>query len=454
MTASNEAILTGGGSTSSFSRTNSPGSTQFCKSPCIAKKESNDQLSSAVKTRIESYTRRPEQATGKLTSDDSPNLLSPSASECEKKAYTLGPTLRRFNRYNEALPYANAALNVNELGVENDSDKNKKKLAEQCMTRLPDSAVELNAELRLPPGTIRDEDLVNDKTGFRAAMYRSEETGRLILVARDTDPKSLVDWRTNTDNGQGRDTDQYSAMRILTGKLAAKNVDFDIAGYSKGGGLAQEGGLMSEKSRVMVFNSAGLNEASLARTGNASFNSLQSRTSSFNAEGEFLTYMNDTTNPDQQLVNARFLRKELAGEGAGVNPMNIKYTNAEFLKAKSKTPWYKSNPEDKGFDDKEVDGKAVDGAKTTYLADLDNMIAAAEEKQRKGEPFRLFPPVQAGSKEVVPNSVPWFNSTPDENSGPSFTRQVQHLMSNVTDGLNTTVAQDKKILQNFIKTCG
>lgn len=150
--------------------------------------------------------------------------------------------------------------------------------------------------------------------------------------------------------------------------------------------------------------------------------------------------MNDTTDPTQQLVNARFLRKELAGEGSGINPMNIKYTNPKAKMAKDEAGLFGKDP-DTGFAD----------AKDAYLIDLDNMISAAEEKQRQGEPFRLFPPVQAGTKEVLPNST---MLKPDENSGPSFKRQVQHLMSNVTDGFNTTMAQDKKVLENFIKKCG
>lgn len=165
------------------------------------------------------------------------------------------PILCRFNRYREALPYARAALDMNKLG---DSPKPPKKdeppqPKAKCLTRLPVTAEALCKELGLPAGTIKDVDLRNDETGFRAAMYRDESTGTLILVGRDTQPTSLADWQTNTRNGDGKDTPQYVAMRKLSGALADRNIPFDMAGYSKGGGLAQEAGLMNTSGKVFVL---------------------------------------------------------------------------------------------------------------------------------------------------------------------------------------------------------
>jgi hypothetical protein len=99
----------------------------------------------------------------------------------------------------------------------------------------------------------------------------------------------------------------------------------------------------ANSSNVYVFNSAGLNNASLARTGQANFNSLASRTSSFSAQDDFLTYMNNITDQAGQLTNARFLRDQLA-EPSGWNlsalkkPMQIQYespgnTNAPTIRA-------------------------------------------------------------------------------------------------------------------------
>lgn len=300
---------------SGFMRTTPPTSVQPCPNLCRLARESGDTLSRAVAARIEALTGHREVQTGRLQIDNQPATVS-GGSKCQQQARALGPTLRRFNRYRAALPYARAAEDMNQLSDENDAPAKRKDRAKKCLTMLPESADELCAALGLPPGTIKQKQLVDNHSGFRAAMYRDEATGTLILVARDTQPHSLVDWKTNTDNGQGLDTDQYAAMRLLSGRLAQHNVKFDVAGYSKGGGLAQEAGLLSKNSEIYVFNSAGLHEASLTRTATDSFDSLRSRTKAFSSEGDFLTYMNETTDPEQQITNARFLRTELAGEAA------------------------------------------------------------------------------------------------------------------------------------------
>ena len=105
----------------------------------------------------------------------------------------------------------------------------------------------------MKPGVLQDSDLRNDITGFRAALYRDEGTGQMILVPRDTQPDSLVDWQSNTRNGMGLDTPQYQRCAGSPSKLAANDQVFDIAGYSKGGGLAQEGGLVSALSQVRAL---------------------------------------------------------------------------------------------------------------------------------------------------------------------------------------------------------
>lgn len=71
----------------------------------------------------------------------------------------------------------------------------------------------------------------------------------------------------NTRNGIGKDTDQYAAMSRLTSKMSLGEQPFDIAGYSKGGGIAQEAGLLNPDAQVRIFNSAGLPDNALQWTG-------------------------------------------------------------------------------------------------------------------------------------------------------------------------------------------
>ncbi|MDD5295820.1 MAG: hypothetical protein PHU46_02805 [Rhodocyclaceae bacterium] len=347
-----------------FDRIAPPSSVLPCQNPCKAAAASDEQLSRAAQARIESYTGAPEPATGLLPSDDAPSLLSADSSACRKKALTLGPTLRRFNRYRQALPYARAADDMNKLNDKPADDPPQG----TCLTRLPDKADDLCDALHLPRGTIKDGDLRNDKTGFRAAMYKDEATGRLILVARDTEPNSLVDWQTNTRNGEGMDTDQYAAMRRLTRRLSKRGVSFDVAGYLKGGGLAQEAALVSRDARAYVFNSAGLHPNSLVHTGNGDFGSLESRTRAFRSEDDFLTTMNETTDPEQQIANVRFLRGELAGENRWlVNPMKIDHRNPERPDGK----------DDPGFQDELA----------AYLKELDRKIVGMEQDGAAGRPL-------------------------------------------------------------------
>lgn len=420
-----------------FGRKAPPSSVQACESPCKLAKAGDDKLSDAAAARIEALTRKPVQKTGIPPATPASSVMPTDASGCEKWAPTMVPALCRFNRYREALPYARAALDMNKLG---DDPKPPKKgeppqPKAKCLTRLPVNAEALCKELGLPAGTIKEEDLRNDETGFRAAMYRDEATGKVILVGRDTQPTSLVDWQTNTRNGEGKDTAQYISMRELSGALADEGVVFDMAGYSKGGGLAQEAGLMNTGGSVFVFNAAGLPEESLKRTGSADFSALARNTKSFSAENDFLTYMNNTTDPAQQIANVKFLRQELAGGNRKfINPMKIDHR------------------------DPSQDGKVDAGFKdelNAYMGELDAKIVGMQRDQLAGRSIQAFPPVRAGQTETIPSSTGAVGKMAGAaNTGPNLGKLAQHQMDNVTDGLQENADRDRKALDNFLKYCG
>lgn len=419
-----------------FGEAKSCSSTACMANECKTSAQANQNLASASQKAIDKYAE--------------PAL---AGTPCAEKAQGLQQdgTLQRFNNFTEAMPYANAANALNKLGDEDGPSE-----SENCLTMLPQTGSELSKELGLPEGAITDEDLRDDETGFRAALLKNEADGSLILVARDTQPDSLVDWKTNTDNGQGRDSEQYEAMRNLTSKLAKKRVNVNIAGYSKGGGLAQEAGLLSPNAKVRVFNSAGLHSASLQRTNNTSFDDLAARTKSFSAQGDFLTFMNDTENDAQQLTNAEFLRDELAGDGAGINPMKIKVRNPAMRQAIDEAGWFGDDP-DPGFAD----------ARGSYLQDIDTMIddarnamqqeamKAVAENRPVENVLQMFPPVRASEHVTLPNSIPGYNwEGKVNNSNPNLAKLIQHKMSNVVEGLSETIDQDKALLNEFINSCG
>ena len=410
-----------------FARASSASAKAPCAACCRADHAKDDELSRASTARIAALTGRPGPAGGP------PSAAAPGArvnSDCAQQARTLEAAVARFDRYREALPSARAAADLNELGDKAGDEPSKK----PCLTRLPTRADELNHVLGMPPNTLDERHLRNDDTGFRAALYKDEGTGRMILVPRDTQPDSLVDWQANTRNGVGLDTPQYEAMRTLTKRLQANDQVFDIAGYSKGGGIAQEGGLVSTSSQVRVFNSAGLADSSLARTGQSGFDSLISRTKAFSAEGDFLTFMNNTTDPGQNIINSRFLRQELAGQGPGLNPINIKVRN----------------PAMRGAND-----PLFERDKRAYLDELDRHIDGMQTAYDTGGVVEAFPPVRAASKETIDDSMTAAGKLLGARSDqPTLGKLAQHKMGVVLDSMETNVANDRKSLSDFLAKCG
>ena len=404
----------------SFSRSSPAAATGPCVACCHADHAKDDQLSKASTARIAALAPASTTAapSGRANSD------------CATQARALAPVVQRFDRYREALPSARAAADLNELGDKPGTEPSKK----PCLTRLPVDAAKLNAAMGSPDGKVRPEDLRNDQTGFRAAVYRDESTGKLILVPRDTQPDSLADWQTNTRNGVGQDTPQYSAMRTLTQHLQAANQPFDIAGYSKGGGLAQEGGLVSTLSQVRVFNSAGLPDSALSWTGQPSFDDLVSRTKGFSADGDFLTFMNNTTDPSQNIINARFLQRELAGLGPGLNPINIKVRN----------------PAMRGVNDPTF---AAD--KQSYIDELGRQIDGMQGTYDSGGVVEGFPAVRAASKETINDSMTLAGKVLGAGGDqPNLGKLAQHKMSAVLDAMESNVANDRKSIAGFLAKCG
>ena len=414
-----------------FSRSSSASAKAPCAACCRADHAKDDELSQASTSRIAALTGQ----RGPTHSASAPGTAmgAPSGrvdSDCAQQARALAPVVQRFDRYREALPSARAAADLNELGDKSGDEPSQK----PCLVRLPVDATKLNAALGLPDGRIQPGDLRNDQTGFRAAMYRDEGTGKLILVPRDTQPDSLSDWQTNTRNGLGEDTPQYVAMRTLTRHLDTASEPFDIAGYSKGGGLAQEGGLVNTLSQVRLFNSAGAPDNALARTGQSSFDDLISRTKAFSSEGEIVTFMNQTTDPGQNIINSRFLQRELGGQGRGLNPINLKVRN----------------PSMRGVDDPDF---ATD--KQSYLDELMGHIDDMQTAYDTGATVTAFPPVRAASSETIPDSMTFAGKLLGARSTqPTLGKLAQHKMGVVLDSMEKNVANDRKSMTQFLAACG
>ena len=387
-----------------------PGTTPACR----GQKTADDELTNAVRERAKHLNAQPSRSTP----------------ICRDRARRMENSADSFVRYRAALPSARAAQDMNELG-----NAKSAPVTQPCLRRLPLDAAGLNQALGIPPGSptaIKEGQLINDTTGFRAAVYQSQSDGRYILVPRDTQPDSLVDWQTNINNGQDEDPDQYKEMRELTGRLAQNPVPFDIGGYSKGGGLAQEGGLMSSASQVYVFNSAGLSSDSLTRTKQSSFDDLASRTTAFSSQGDFLTYMNNTTDPAQQIRNAEYLRAELGAKPGYLHPLAITHRNPESLDGK-------------------LDPKFA-GDRETFLKQLDDLIAKRRANPDGPPPF---PPVRARSESIIPNSMSSLGGNLQAlNDGPNLGKLAQHRISSVVGPMEAQVNLTRGNFETFLKECG
>lgn len=424
-------------------RRRNAGPVQCCPDPCAQGRANDQALTRGARDLAASYQN------GSLANQRT-GPRARGGINCAAEAPRMKAVADRFERYGNAIPSARAANDLNLLG-----DEANRRVSGECLDRLPLDADALNRELGIPPGSpnaITPNDLRNDATGHRAAIYRSRTDGRLIMVSRDTQPDSLVDWKTNIENGQGRDTDQYAATRRLATKLNASGQRFDIAGYSKGGGLAQEAGLLSPNSNVYVFNSAGLHNASLRRTGQGNFDSLVSRTHSFSAENDFLTFMNTTTDPAREVRNAQFLRQHLAGEMSGsLNPMTIKYSNPAHRTLAGQSSWF--NAERAAA--QEAANRAFQADRQAFLESVDQMIARADATPGYDG---LFPPVRSSTHDTVPGRWGGFSalagSTGAGGEEASFGKLVQHKMSQVLGPMEAQLKDDRAALQRFVTSCG
>ncbi len=405
--------------------------TQPCQDPCAEAAGKDKALANGARDLSSAYGQ---------------DQVSRPGTDCATRAPGMTDVANRFDRYGAALPSARAANDLNQL-----QDKDAfSGSAPDCLERLPLNADALNRELGIPadsPNAITDQDLRNDKIGHRSAIFRSKADGRLIMVSRDTQPDTLVDWKTNIDNGRGMATDQYAATRRLATKMNASGQTFDIGGYSKGGGLAQEAGLLSPNSNVYVFNSAGLHENSLGRTGQAGFDDLARRTSSFSAEEDFLTFMNTTTDPAREVRNAEYLRGQLAGDNWPA-PMEILYENPEHKELAGKRSWFDGDLRKQ----KKLAQEAFEAKRQEFFESVDEMINSARATEGYD---RLFPPVRSGTHDTIPNSMTWTSRRLGaEGPEASLGKLNQHKMDKVLPAMETQHDADRATLQKFLDDCG
>lgn len=166
------------------------------------------------------------------------------------------------------------------------------------------SAAEL-AELNLSP-----KDLVNEKSGYFAAVYKSGE-GRYLLVNRGTEAgkEGRRDWGANVKQGVGLGSHQHTqAMHVARRITQAAPGQVSFAGHSLGGGLAQAQALVTGH-KATVFNAAGLH-ARTVKPFDTDLSDASKLISAHNVRGEVLSTMQDAAG--KLMPSARGERQRLS----------------------------------------------------------------------------------------------------------------------------------------------
>ena len=339
------------------------------------------------------------------------NGISPQELENAVKA------IDRFEANNEAMVRARAANAV----------YNPSKDAE-CTTNLSNDVVAMNKTLGLPSGAFNPNDFVNEDTGFRAALYKSESNGKYILAFAGTDAHSLSDWQANIDNGHGDDNAQYIAARSLAKKLKEHGIDVDMTGHSKGGGLASDAGLIDKKAKVWTFNSAGLPVDSKNRpeSTTSSVAELETRTEAFHTDGDFLTALQEEKDPAKQIANAEHLKSMLKGDAPSgfIKPLKIT----------------QMNPANTHKDDLEKESQK-------FYLQMDNLLKQAKEDDKTGKKIDLFPKA-IGKPHVLGKgyTTGWL--------GKDLSSLQRHTMDEVFGDLEKEKNADQKTIKSFMIAVG
>jgi hypothetical protein len=159
---------------------------------------------------------------------------------------------------------------------------------------------------------INQSDLDIDESGFRMRVYYNENTGKYTFSFAGTNPDDENDVKTDIEQAEGLETDQYKKARelglIIKAKIENGELNSDmikVTGQSLGGGLAALFGAITN-CETKTFNAAGVHDETLKRAG---VNPDNIKTRNFSnitnhvAQGDMLTYLQeDSTVQDMKLL--------------------------------------------------------------------------------------------------------------------------------------------------------
>lgn len=123
---------------------------------------------------------------------------------------------------------------------------------------------------------------------FRAALYRSDIDGSVVVAYKGTTFSSLSDWKNNGQQALGFQSDYYDRSIKLAQKLSDElGTNFETTGHSLGGGLSSAGSVVAGVPGT-TFNAAGLQPNTIARAGGNIAQGSQ-LINAYHVSGEILT---------------------------------------------------------------------------------------------------------------------------------------------------------------------
>lgn len=142
------------------------------------------------------------------------------------------------------------------------------------------------------PG-LEDAVVMDEKSGFGAALFKSEINDETMLTYRGTNMgvTGIKDWTANGVQGSGYKSEQYElAMDLAVLAKDALGKEVVIVGHSLGGGLAASAvGVSGNKG--YTYNSAGLHPKTVARKGGLKIEQIDGLIQTQKVDGELLNML-------------------------------------------------------------------------------------------------------------------------------------------------------------------
>ena len=158
---------------------------------------------------------------------------------------------------------------------------------------LPEAPIGLEViDTQVTPG-LEGAELMNKKSGFGAALFKSEINDATMLTYKGTHNgvTGWEDWRTNVAQAFGGETKQYGQAMYLA-LLAKRSLgkEIEMVGHSLGGGLAASAvGVTGIKG--YSFNAAGLHKNTVQRKGGLKMEQIDGLMQTQSVDGEVLTLL-------------------------------------------------------------------------------------------------------------------------------------------------------------------